>query len=211
MIQAGIYLPDLVAITDNEDVLEHRDGLTRRDYMHQSNALYTFLCNKDVIPQDFVFAQNCLKSQSTTMDGFNALKSMLSLVHPILNNRRPPNQPPVYSTFNDLHLYDQGLRNFYLLHSIYRCSEYTELDKSKQYLDGLDTSDYDMQKTRLIAIIDNIELNSLTVSSKYTIHCLASTIMNMKTSEQNNNVQINVVSQDHFSPSMGHQAGNTYT
>ncbi len=78
-----------------------------------------------VIPQDFTFAQNCIKSQSTTMDGFSALTTMLSLVHPILNNHCPPHHPPVVSTFNDIHLYEQGLRNFYLFHSICGRSEYT--------------------------------------------------------------------------------------
>ena len=87
MIQAGVYLRELTEINDDEDIFEYKDGLTRHDYTLQSNALYSFLCNEDVIPQDFVFAQNCLKSQSTSMDGFSTLKSMLSLVHPILNNR----------------------------------------------------------------------------------------------------------------------------
>ena len=198
MIQAGIYLRALEDITVADNIWEYKDGLTTHDYTLQSNALYTFLCNEDVIPQDFTFAQNCIKSQSTTMDGFSALKTMLSLVHPILNNRRPPHHPPVFSTFNDIHLYEQGLRNFYLLHSIYGRSEYTELDKSQQFLEGLDTRDYDAEKTRLTAILDNIELNSLDLTPKYTIHCLASTIMNMKTKE--NVVQINAFSQSRVSP-----------
>ena len=205
MIQAGVYLRELTEINDDDDIFEYKDGLTRHDYTLQSNALYSFLCNEDVIPQDFVFAQNCLKSQSTSMDGFSTLKSMLSLVHPILNNRRPPNHPPLYSSSNDLHLYEQSLRNFYLLHSIYGRSEYSELDKSKQFLEGLDTSEYDSQKTRLTAIIDNIELNSLSLPQKYTIHALASTIMNMNTTE-NQTVQINALWQRKF-PSTEHRTG----
>ena len=146
MIQAGIYLKDLTEISEDDDISEYKQGLEKRDYIYQSNTLYSFLYNEDVIPQDFVFAQNCLKSQSTTMDGFSSLKSMLLLIHPILNGRRPPNHPPLYSAVNDLHLYEQSLCNFYLLQSIYGRSEYTELDKSKQFLDALDTREYDAQK-----------------------------------------------------------------
>ena len=131
MIQAEIYLRNLTEISDDDDISVYKPGLEKRDYIYQSNALYSFLCNEDVIPQDFVFAQNYLKSQSTIMDGFSSLKSMLSLVHPILNGRRPPYHPPLYSAVNNLHLYKQSLRNFYLFYSIYGRSEYTELDKSK--------------------------------------------------------------------------------
>ena len=111
-------------------------------------------------------------------------------------------------------MYEQSLRNFYLLHSIYGRSEYSELDKSKQFLEGLDTSEYDTQKTRLTAIIDNIELNSLSLPQKYTIHALASTIMNMNTgTTENQTVQINALSQRKFPSTENHtgtfQRGNS--
>ena len=193
MIQAGIFLREINEITEDEDLFEERDGLTSADYRLQANALYGFLCNEDVIPQDFTFAQNCIKSFSSTMDGFQTLKRMLVLVHPLLNNRRPPNEPPYYSDSGDLHLYEQALRNFYLLHEIYGRSKYTDLDKSKQFLEGLDGDDYETERTRLTAILDAVELNNVTLQVKHRITSLASTIMNMK-NKSSSKVQINAFS-----------------
>ena len=96
MLQAGIYLREIQDISEDEPIYDKQDGYSESDYRTMSNALYSFLCNEDVIPQDFIFAQNCLKSMSTTMDRFQTLKSMLVLVHPSLNNRRPSNNPPVF-------------------------------------------------------------------------------------------------------------------
>ena len=191
MIQAGIFLREINDINENEDIYEQRDGLTLSDYTVQANALYGFLCNEDVIPQDFTFAQNCIKSNSSTMDGFQTLKRMLILVHPLLNHRRPPTEPPLYSSTDDLHLYEQELRNFYLLHTIYGRSEYTDIDKSRQFLDGLDSDEYIAERTRLTAIIDAVELNNADLQTKHQINSLASTIMNMKNKNISSKVQIN--------------------
>ena len=194
MIQAGIFLREINDITEEDEIYEPRQGLTTTDYILQSNALYGFLCNEDVIPQEFTFAQNCIKSFSTTMDGFQTLKRMLVLVHPLLNNRRPPNEPPHYSDTGDLHLYEQELRNFYLLHKIYGRSEYTDLDKSKQFLDGLDGDEYAVERTRLTAILDAVELNNTELQVKHRLTSLASTIMNMKNKHNFSKVQINAFS-----------------
>ena len=56
MIQAGIYLRDLTEISEDHDISKYKPRLEKRDYIYQSNALYSFRCNEDVIPQDFVFA-----------------------------------------------------------------------------------------------------------------------------------------------------------
>ena len=191
MIQAGIFLREINDINEDEEIYEARAGLTNSDYVIQANALYGFLCNEDVIPQEFTFAQNCIKSFSSTMDGFQTLKRMLVLVHPLLNNRRPPNAPPIYSDSEDLHIYEQELRNFYLLHEIYGRSDYTDLDKAKQFLEGLDGDEYDVEKTRLTAIIDAVELNNVPLQTKHRINSLASTIMNMKNKHNSSKVQIN--------------------
>ena len=53
-------------------------------YNLQTNAFYTILSNDDVIPNDYVQAQNCITSHSQYMDSFAALKSMLSTVHQTL-------------------------------------------------------------------------------------------------------------------------------
>ena len=190
MIQAGIFLREINQITEDDELYEDKDGLTDADYRLQTNALYGFLCNEDVIPQDFVFAQNCIKSFSSTMDGFQTLKRMLVLVHPLLNHRRPPTEPPLYSETNDLHLYEQELRNFYLLHEIYGRSVYTDLDKAKQFVDGLDGNDYDGERARITAILDSVELNNIALQQKYCITSLASTIMNMK-NKNVSKVQVN--------------------
>ena len=86
MLQAGIFLQEIQDINKDKPTYNKQDGYTNSDYQTHGNALYSFLYNEDVIPQEFIFAQNCLKSMSTTMDGFQTLKSMLVLVHPNLNN-----------------------------------------------------------------------------------------------------------------------------
>ena len=190
MLQAGIFLREIQDISEDEPIYDEQEGYSESDYRTMSNALYSFLCNEDVIPQDFIFAQNCLKSMSTTMDGFQTLKSMLVLVHPSLNNHRPSNNPPVFSETGDLHLYEQSLRNYFLLHEIYGRSEFSDLDKSKQFIEGLDCDEYENEKTRMMAILDSVELNSLELTSKHTIQSLATTIMNMA-NQTKTTVQVN--------------------
>ena len=68
MMQAGIFLRDIQEIQEDDLIYEEKDGYSDEVYRTQSNALYSFLCNEDVIPQDFTFAQNCLKSMTTTME-----------------------------------------------------------------------------------------------------------------------------------------------
>ena len=127
---------------------------------------------------------------TTTMDGFQTLKSMLVLVHPSLNNCRPPNNPPLYSETGDLHLYEQALRHYFLLHEIYGRSTFTGLDKSKQFIEGLDCDNFDNEKSRLMVILDTIELNSLELTPKHTLQHLATTIMNMGHHSPARNVQV---------------------
>ena len=128
------------------------------------------------------------------MDGFQVLKQMLVLIHPLLNNQRPPTKAPTYLDTGDLHLYEQRLRNFYLLHKIYGRSDYSELDMSRQFLEGLDGDEYDAERTRLMAIIDGVELNNTGFQPKHRLDCLASTIMNMKNKHNSSKVQINAFS-----------------
>ena len=139
------------------------------------------------------------------MDGFQALKQMLVLIHPLLNNQRPPTKAPTYLDTGDLHLYEQKLRNFYLLHKIYGRSDYSELDMSRQFLEGLDGDEYDAERTRLMAIIDGVELNNTGFQPKHRLDCLASTIMNMKNKHNSSKVQINA-----FSKARLYQKGHQY-
>ena len=94
---------------------------------------------------------------------------MFVLVHQTLNNRCPPKNPPVFFETGDLRLYEQSLRNYFFLHNIYSQSEFTNLDKSKQFIDGSDCNKYDNDKTRLMAILDSVELNSLELTPKHTV------------------------------------------
>ena len=114
------------------------------------------------------------------MDGFQTLMRMLVLVHPLLNNRRPPNEMPLLSDSAGFHLYEQEMLNYYLLHEIYGRSEYIALDKSKQFLDGLDGDKYEIERTRLTAILDAVKLNNAELQMKHHITSLANTTMNMK-------------------------------
>ena len=114
------------------------------------------------------------------MDGFQTLMRMLVLVHPLLNNRRPPNETPLFSDSAGFHLHEQELLNYYLLHEIYGRSEYIALDKSKQFLDGLDGDKYEIERTRLTAILDAVKLNNAELQMKHHITSLANTTMNMK-------------------------------
>ena len=85
----------------------------------QSNAQHTILANEEVIPNDYLRAQNCIQPKSKNMDSFGTLKSMLMTVHPNLNKTTPPDRAPIYSAHNDLDLYEQALRNYFLLHYLY--------------------------------------------------------------------------------------------
>ena len=72
--------------------------------------------------------------------------------------------------------------------------DYTDLDKSRQFLEGLDGDEYDTERTLLTAIIDGVELNNTVLQPKHRLNCLASTIMNMKNKHNSSKVQINAFS-----------------
>ena len=50
MMQAGIFLREIHDINEDDPIYEEKEGYTNEDYRTQGNALYTFLCNEDVIP-----------------------------------------------------------------------------------------------------------------------------------------------------------------
>ena len=58
MIQTGIFLREINKITEDDEIYEGHEGLTIADYTTQANALYGFLCNEDVIPQEFTLHKN---------------------------------------------------------------------------------------------------------------------------------------------------------
>lgn len=76
------------------------------------------------------------------MDGFSALKAMLKLKHPILNKKRPLNVAPLLSESLDMHVYEQSLRNCYLLHTVYNNIVFTPIERTKQFIQGMDNDQY---------------------------------------------------------------------
>ena len=150
------------------------------DNIHnQSNALYTLLANEKYIPTTFMMAQNCILGYSTSMGSFTALKVILKLIHPVLNKKRPSNVPPVLSEANDIHNYEKNLSNFYLLQKLYSKTQYTELDQSKQFLVGMDDSQYIETVKRVQNQLDTTEIMKIPVPEDFTLDNIASTIINI--------------------------------
>ena len=177
--QGGIHLIPIENISKEKSLMDSSNISNTNTYNLQTNALYTILSNEDVIPNDYVQAQNCITSHSQYMDGFAALKSMLSTVHPNLTNNPPATKPPQLSEYTDLHTYDQGLRNYYLHHYLYDGHDPSDIQKSKQFIRGIDSDVYKEAKTRVIHQLDNHSNNNIPLPAQYTILNLASTILNM--------------------------------
>ena len=190
--KGGIYLIPLEDVKKEDSLADLTISRNLEHINDQSNALYTVLSNEDVIPQEYTMAQNCILSCSTTMDGLRALKKILTQVHPTLTQKKPPEKAPVYSDFDDLHLYEQGLRHHYKLHYLYCGFSYSEIEKSKQFLRGMDTNIHDDAVRRITSIIDTVETQKLLMSDDHKIDNLASTINNM-TNEHSSIAQINVM------------------
>lgn len=136
VVKGGISLKPIEQITLDHDIsVEWLDDITKQI---QSNALHTVFLNQEVIPSDFVRAQNCIQAKSDIMDGFGALKSMLLAVHPNLTKHAPSDTAPIYSNFNDISLYEQSLRNHFLQHYLYDGHNCKDIQKSQQFIKGLD-------------------------------------------------------------------------
>ena len=111
--------------------------MNKEAHQSQSNALYIILANEKYIPKEFTTAQNCILGYSTMMDGFSALKAILKLTHPVLNKKRPSSNLPTLNDSTDIHNYEQNHRSYYLLHRLYNKTEYSAIEKSKQFLRGI--------------------------------------------------------------------------
>ena len=124
-------------------------------------------------------AQNCILGFASTMDGFSALKAMLKLTHPILNKKRPSNVPPLLSETSDIHAYEQSLRNFYLLHTLYNNVVFTPIEKAKQFIQGMDDDQYAEAVSRIKHQIDTAEALNISLHEDYDIENIASTVINI--------------------------------
>ena len=153
-------------------------------------------------------AQNCLLGYSNKMDGFGVLKSMLKIVHPILNGKRPSNIPPTLSSCHEIHAYEQSLRNYFQLHKLYNDIDYKPLEKSKQFLHGIDEDQYTTAVTRIRHILDTTEAHGHDLNEDYTIDNLASTIINL-TNEYENTTTVVRTMRNVNSNKPGDRYGNT--
>ena len=177
--KGGIHIIPIEEITKDKSIAHKMDSMTSDDLQTQSNALFTLLSNETFIPKEFTMAQNCLLGYASNMDGFGALKAMLKLTHPILSRQRPSNIPPILSESTDIHSYEQGLRNYYLLHKLYNETEYSPLDKAKQFLQGVDDDRYSDAVARIQHQLDTVETLGVPLHEDYDIENIASTIINI--------------------------------
>ncbi len=177
--KGGIYLKPLDELSVDAQIYEEKMGYTTADYMNQSNGLHTLLSNEEIIPIEYTKAQNCIQATSDTMNGFAALKSMLTTVHPKFTKTQPDTTPPLYSMYNDLHLYEQSIRTYYLKHFLYDGYQRPELHKTEQYLKGLDAPEYENAKQRLIVQMDNLKIFGGDLPDQYNLTNISGTITNM--------------------------------
>ena len=177
--KGGIYILPIEDIKKSASIAQTMPHFTSEEYRSQSNALYTLLSNEKFIPSDFTMAQNCILGFASTMDGFSALKAMLKLTHPILNKKRPTNIPPLLSESSDIHAYEQSLRNFYLLHTLYNNVVFTPIEKAKQFIQGMDDDQYAEAVTRIRHQIDTAEALNINLHEDYDIENIASTVINI--------------------------------
>ena len=209
--KGGIYLKPIETITKDDTIADVQSThITDDDIQSQSNALYTLLANEKYIPATFTMAQNCILGYSTSMDGFAALKAMLKLMHPVLNKKRPSNVPPVLSEANDIHNYEQNLRNFYLLHKLYSKTQYTELDQSKQFLVGMDDSQYTETVKRVQNQLDTTEIMKIPVPEDFTLDNIASTIINIHSEYEHDTTIIRTVRSNPHYKSRGSNNSSPY-
>ena len=175
--KGGIYLKPIEDITRDKSIAQN--NLNKEATLSQSNALYTLLSNEKYIPASFTMAQNCILGYSNNMDGFAALKAMLKLTHPVLNKKRPSNVPPTMSDTTDIHSYEQHLRNYYLLHRLFSNIEHSDIEKSRQFIKGLDDDKYSEAVKRVQHQLDTTELMNIPFPNDFTLDNIASTIINI--------------------------------
>ena len=216
--KGGVYIIPLEEITRNNSIVDVKMARDESHVNDQSNALYTILTNEDVIPQDFTMAQNRILSYSETMDGFRALRGMLKTIHPTLTKKRPPENAPKYSQYDDLNLYEQGLRHHYKLHYLFNGFSYSDIEKSRQFLRGLDSGNHNDAIMRIRNQLDLVESqDDIKLDDDYRLENLASTINNML-HETQDNVVVNAMrmgnqhSGRQFAPNRGtHRRSTTHT
>ena len=175
--KGGIHLRPIDNIIKEQSIAQNT--INKEAHQSQSNALYTILANEKYIPKDFTMAQNCILGYSTTMDGFAALKAMLKLTHPVLNKKRPSPNPPTLNDSTDIHNYEQNLRNYYLLHRLYNKTEYPAIEKSKQFLRGIEDDKYSEAVKRIQNQLDTTEIMQIDLPDDFTLDNIASSIINI--------------------------------
>ena len=177
--KGGIFLAQLEDLDPDRPIYDTNKFFNIEEVQNQSNALYTLLTNEEIITNDYTQAQNCLSARNDTMDGFGALKNMLTTVHPNFTKKTPPHNPPTLSATENLHSYEQQLRNYFLLHYLYSGYMPTEIQKSEQYLRGLDDETYSQAKTRIVTQIDSVNVYGTTLPEKFLLENITGTVLNL--------------------------------
>ena len=196
--KGGIYIIPIEEITKSKLITQQSDSITKEDLQTQSNALFTLISNENFIPKEFTMAQNCILGYAANMDGFGALKAMLKLTHPLLSRKRPTNVPLVMSDSNDIHSYEQSLRNYYLLHRLYNDTEYPPIEKAKQFIQGIDDDRYSEAVTRVQHQIDTAETLNIPLHEDYDIDNIASTIINISSEYDNLKTVVNTMKNNNY-------------
>ena len=186
--KGGIYIIPVNKIKKEKPICQKINGFTKNDYTTQSNALYTLLSNESIVSADFTMAQNCILSNSITMDGFTTLKAMLKRTHPSLTNTRPPSATPTYDQFSNLHMYKQGMRNHFLLHELFNKNKYTPLEQAKEFIRGIHDESYSDAIQRIQGQLDTVENMGINLHVDYTLENIATTIINMSEADDKNKV-----------------------
>ena len=195
--KGGIYLMQLEDLDPDTPIFDNTNKSTPQELHTQSNALYTLLNNEDIITNDYTQAQNCISAKNDTMDGFAALKGMLTTVHPNFTKKSPPYKPPNLSETDNLHVYEQHLRNYFLLHYLYSGYSPTEVQKSEQYLRGLDNDTYSQAKTRIITQIDSVNVYNTQLPDKFLMENITGTILNLTEHQPTiNTMTVNALNRD---------------
>ena len=126
------------------------------------------------------------------MDGFRAIRKLLSYVHPTLTRKAPPATPPLYSHTEDIHLYEQDLRNYYLRHYLHTKIVTSDYDQAKQYIKGLDTTMYKEGCRRIRNKLDSYDPSQELDPDLSLIH-ITSTVINFCDNLEENDILINTM------------------
>ena len=174
----GVLITTIHDIQEDMSINETHKYLKPRDYEAQSQALFTIMDNIEIFPKEYVHARNSIKSESQHRNGFGALYSIASEVHPAMNGESVPNNPPTYSTCKDIYEYETKMRNYYSILFIKKNDDRSTLEKAQEFIKGLAVSPYSNAAANIqtqLTLYDNNK-NSMHFPQKYLLNKMTLTI-----------------------------------